>query len=89
MKVDVYLDSGVTVEVPDGTDTESNEGYQVVVNAARQKLIEMLKEDYFDIVCVSECEKCNGEGFVMEDNGDGTSHRTYCPECSDYATERN
>lgn len=42
MIVNVWLDSGVSVEVPNDTDLETETGYLVVKEAARIKLLEML-----------------------------------------------
>lgn len=49
MKVDVYLDSGVCVEVPDGTDLNNSEGWLIVKAAAKVKLLALLSGDGFDI----------------------------------------
>jgi len=49
MKVDVYIDSGVCVEVPAGTDLDSDEGYLVIMEAARPKILRAIQEDSFDI----------------------------------------
>lgn len=49
MKVDVYCDTGVSVEVPDGTDIDSEAGYLIVKEAAYPKILRCIQEDCFDI----------------------------------------
>lgn len=49
MLVDVFLASGVCVTVPDGTDPESPEGYQLIKDAAALKFLAMLQGNGYDI----------------------------------------
>jgi hypothetical protein len=46
MQVIVYLESGVLVEIPEGTDTTTIEGYRATKEAAREKLIDILHRDF-------------------------------------------
>ena len=46
---DVFLGSGVSVQVPDGVDPDTNEGYQTIKDAAKEKFIAMLNGDGFDV----------------------------------------
>lgn len=43
MIIEVYFDGGICVEVPDTTDVESKEGYDLIDSIAREKLLEYLK----------------------------------------------
>ena len=50
MKLDVFLDSGVSVEVPDGTDPDTEEGLVTVKHAAVEAFTELLTDtNMFDI----------------------------------------
>jgi hypothetical protein len=49
MSLVVYLDSGVTVDVPPGTDAESDAGRKLVKAQAKEKLLALLNSDDFDI----------------------------------------
>ena len=49
MKVDVFLGSGVSVEVPDGVNPSTNDGYMVVKELARTKFLDLLDGKGFDI----------------------------------------
>ena len=49
MKVDVYLDTGVCVDVPDATDLDSDDGLRTVKAAAKRALLDLLNNDDFDI----------------------------------------
>lgn len=46
MKFDVFLDTGVSVTVPDGTDPDSDEGYVVIKQAARAEFLRILSEGF-------------------------------------------
>ena len=46
---DVFLGSGVSVQVPDGVDPDTNEGYQTIKDAAREKFLGMLNGGGFDV----------------------------------------
>jgi hypothetical protein len=46
---DVYLETGVCVSVPKGTDLESDRGRLVVKQLAKQKLMALIEEGDFDI----------------------------------------
>jgi hypothetical protein len=47
--IDVYLDSGVSVQVPDDTDIDTDEGYLVAKRASKEKFRAMLTGDGFDV----------------------------------------
>lgn len=46
---DVFLDSGISVDLPDDTDPESAAGYEALKAAAAARFTAMLEEDSFDI----------------------------------------
>ncbi len=54
---DVYLQTGVTVTVPDDTDPDSDAGVARIKAAARSLLIDQLVAGEFDI----DCEPYNPE----------------------------
>lgn len=60
MKVDVFLGSGVCVEVPDGTDLDSEDGYLLVKEAAKARFLQLLRNEDFDV----EAERYVGDGYA-------------------------
>ncbi len=64
---DVFLGSGVCVQVADGTDPDTADGYRQIKEAARRKFLEMLTGDGFDV----ECEPYHPGGTAgrQEDTG--------------------
>jgi hypothetical protein len=49
MTIDVFIDTGVCVRVPSGTDAESPEGCEAIKVAAREQFIAMISGGSFDI----------------------------------------
>ena len=49
MKFDVFLNSGVMVTVPDGTNPDTNEGYELIKKEAKHKLLDLLNYNAFDV----------------------------------------
>ena len=52
MKVDVFI-TGVCVDIPDGTDLNTDEGYLILKEAVKQKYLEILNSGFF---CVDDYE---------------------------------
>ena len=52
MKVDACI-TWVCVDIPDGTDLDTDEGYRVLREAVRQKYLEILDSEFF---CVEDYE---------------------------------
>jgi hypothetical protein len=49
MQVDVFLGTGVSVELPKGVDPETDEGYQQIKELAITKLRELIDSGRFDV----------------------------------------
>jgi hypothetical protein len=49
MTIDVFIDTGVCVRIPSGTDVESREGYEAIKAAAREQFLAMISGGLFDI----------------------------------------
>lgn len=45
---DVYIDSGITVRIPTGTDPDTPEGYNVLKDLATKKFVEILVRNQVD-----------------------------------------
>ena len=52
--VDVFLGTGVSVEIPDGVDSSTDEGYLEVKALARTKFLTVLNGNGFDIEIENE-----------------------------------
>ena len=52
MKVDAFI-TGVCVDIPDGTDLDTDEGYRILKEAVKQKYLEILNSEFF---CVDDYE---------------------------------
>jgi hypothetical protein len=50
MKFDVWLESGVSVRVPEGTDANTEAGLSVIREAAAESLRRMLERGQYDLV---------------------------------------
>jgi hypothetical protein len=82
MKVDVFLESGVCVEVPDGTDLDSDEGYLIVKAAAATKFLEMLHGDGFDVQAEEYREPTGTRtGYAYRYVTDEGNPALTCPHC--------
>jgi hypothetical protein len=51
MKVDVFIETGVSVSIPNTSAVDSDETYEQAKRLAREKFIEMLLNREFDIHC--------------------------------------
>lgn len=49
MKLDVWLDTPVTVEVPDGTNPDTDDGVEAIKCEAMLKFLQALQEGWYDI----------------------------------------
>lgn len=54
MKVDIFLDTGVSIDIPDGTDIDSDEGLKIVKEAAIPRLVKLLREESFELLVETE-----------------------------------
>jgi hypothetical protein len=61
MLIDVFLDTGVTVDYQGGADPDSDAGLWQVKRLARAKLLKLLLEGQFDITC-EPADGLDGEG---------------------------
>lgn len=62
--VDVYLDTGVSVSVPDSTDVSTEEGLRLVKDRAKEQFARVLNEGGFSIQIGGEYD--SGDEVVME-----------------------
>lgn len=52
----VYLDSGVSVEVPDSVNSGTDEGVRQIKEAAKQKFLAMLADHLWDVQIEEEAD---------------------------------
>jgi hypothetical protein len=50
MGMDVFLDTGVAVRLPPGVDPDTDEGYEVLKELAKQQFLELLRSGTFDLL---------------------------------------
>jgi hypothetical protein len=48
VKVDAFI-TGVCVEVPDDTDLDTDEGYQILKKAVQKEYLQLLESGKFDV----------------------------------------
>lgn len=48
-KYDIFLESGVSIDIPEHLDPKSDEGWDLIKRLARERFINLLREEDFDI----------------------------------------
>ncbi len=54
---DVFMETGVNVEVPADIDPDTNEGFAAIKSAAAAKFLDNVREGSFDIDIVGYCDE--------------------------------